>query len=397
MNNILVINAGSSSLKYQLINSQTDDCLATGVVERIGETTGRAVHRWGAESLEFSEPFADHDAAFAAMLRGFDEAGQPLQHADVRAVGHRVVQGGSDFSEPTLITESVIQRIDELAELAPLHNPANLSAILAAQAALPGVPHVAVFDTAFHQSIPQAAYTYGIDPTIADKHGVRRYGFHGISYQVVSQRAAHFLGKSAHELKQVILHLGNGASMCAIDRGRSVNTTMGLTPLEGLMMGSRSGDIDPGSLLHLLRAGVNESELDSLLNFHSGLFGFTGSKDMRDVISGLEAGNQRAQLAFDVYVHQARKYLGAYLLELGGADTIVFTAGVGEHQYEVREAICAELHWFGIELDPDRNIAATSGSHRISSANSRTEILVIPTDEEGEIARQAERLVTGRG
>lgn len=397
MNNILVINAGSSSLKYQLIDSQTDNRIATGVVERIGEPMGRAAHRWDGESLEFSQPFADHDAAFAAMLRAFTESGRPLNGADVRAVGHRVVQGGSDFNQPTLITDSVIQRIHELAELAPLHNPANLSAIMAAQEAVPGVPHVAVFDTAFHQSMPQSAYTYAIDPGVAETFGVRRYGFHGISYQVVSQRAAHFIGRPVHELKQVILHLGNGASMCAVDRGRSVNTTMGLTPLEGLVMGSRSGDIDPGALLHLLRAGVSESELDSLLNAQSGLFGLSGSQDMRDVISGIEAGNERAQLAFDVYVHQARKYLGAYLLELGGADTIVFTAGVGEHQHDVREAICAQLQWFGIELDPERNTLATSGAHCISTANSRTQILVIPTDEEGEIARQTALLVTSHG
>lgn len=380
MSAILVINAGSSSIKYRVIDAVDGHPLASGLIERIGEA-----------------PVPDHAAAFDAMIRQLAAAGTPLDSLGIAAVGHRVVQGGSDFFTPTLIDDAVANRILELAVLAPLHNPGNHQAIVAARAAFPDVPHVAVFDTAFHQTMPPAAYTYAIDPAIAAEHGVRRYGFHGVSHEVVSRRAAQFLGRPVHELKQIVLHLGNGASACAVDRGRSIATSMGLTPLEGLVMGTRSGDIDPGALLHLLRAGLDERELDTLLNRRAGLLGLAGSNDMRDVRAAADGGDAAARLAIAVYVRRIRHYLGAYLAELGGADAIVFTAGVGENNAAVRAEVCAGLEWFGIRIDPERNAAASGAgeARRISGDDSRVAVLVVPTDEESEIARQTWALVAG--
>ncbi len=400
MQNILVINAGSSSIKYQLIDAERATRLASGLVERIGErqvgevAAGRVKHEAAGRTLEWRTNIADHTEGFAQLTRAFAESGTPLDSLGIIAVGHRVVQGGSDFLEPTLINDAVAQRILELAELAPLHNPGHYDAIVAARAAFESVPHVAVFDTSFHQTMPPAAYSYAIDPEVAEKHGIRRYGFHGISHQVVSQRAAAVIGRPVHQLKQIVLHIGNGASASAIHRGRSIDTSMGLTPLEGLMMGTRSGDIDPGVLLHLLRAGYDADGVDKLLNKHSGLFGMAGSNDMRDVRQAAEVGDAAAQLAIDVYVHRLRHYVGAYLLELGGADTIVFTAGVGENNPGLRARVCEGLSWFGIELDPERNAAQSDTARVISSDGSRVAILVVPTDEEVEIAKQTRALVT---
>jgi acetate kinase len=395
MSAVLVVNAGSSSIKYQLIDAGTGERLARGLVERIGEPLGRLSHRAGEERHERDAPIPDHTAGFAAMAEAFAAAGQPLERLGIRAVGHRVVQGGSEFTGPTLIDAAVERRILDLADLAPLHNPGHHQAILAARAAFPDVPHVAVFDTTFHRTMPESAYTYAIDREVAAARGVRRYGFHGISYQVVSRRAAELLGRPVAELRQIVLHLGNGASACAIDGGRSIDTSMGLTPLEGLVMGTRGGDIDPGALLHLLRAGSDVDELDRLLNRRSGLLGLSGSLDMRDVFAAASAGEPDARLAFDVYVHRIRRYLGAYLLELGGADAIVFTAGVGENHPPTRAAVCAGLEWFGIELDEAANEAAVGVAGRISTAASRVAVLAVPTDEEAEIARQTWELVAG--
>lgn len=378
MPNILVVNAGSSSIKYQLIDVGSDTRLASGLIERIGEPA-----------------VPGHSAAFALMLDALESRLGPLDRLGISAVGHRVVMGGADFTEPTLIDDAVVAQVGQLSELAPLHNPGNLQAIEAARSAFPDVPHVAVFDTAFHQSMPEAAYTYAIDRAVAAEHGIRRYGFHGISHEVVSRRAAHFLGRPVHELKQIVLHLGNGASVCAIDRGRSVATSMGLTPLEGLVMGTRSGDFDPGAILHLLRAGFDADALDALLNKRSGFMGLAGSNDLRDVRSAAEAGNADARLALDVYARRIRHYIGAYLAELDGADAIVFTAGVGENAEGVRADVCMGLGWFGIELDSSRNAAPNSeGARRISTDASRVAVLVVPTDEESEIARQTAQLVS---
>ena len=396
MTRILVVNSGSSSIKYQVVEAATGERLASGLVERIGEPLGRIVHR-GADGSEVSRelPVPDHTAGFAEMVRAFEETGTPVDELGISALGHRIVQGGGDFIEPTLLDDVVANRIHELGELAPLHNPGHYQAIVAARALFPDLPHVAVFDTAFHQTMPESAYRYAIDPAVASVHGIRRYGFHGISHQVVSRRAAEFLGRPLESLKQIVLHLGNGASACAIDGGRSVDTSMGLTPLAGLVMGTRSGDIDPGALLHLLRAGYSVDELDKLLNQRSGLLGFAGTNDFRDVRAAADAGDADARLALAVYVHRIRHYVGAYLVDLDGADTIVFTAGVGENNAAVRAEVCADLEWFGVRIDPARNEAPSRESRLISTDDSRIAVLVVPTDEEAEIARQAWELVAG--
>ena len=399
---VLVINSGSSSIKYQLIEAVSGARRASGLVERIGEPVGRILHRDDSGEapvrVEHDLPVPDHASGFETMVAAFKEAGTPVESLGIAALGHRVVQGGADFIEPTLLTDRVAERISELGELAPLHNPGHYQAIVAARALFPELPQVAVFDTAFHQTMPASASHYAIDPVVAQKYGIRRYGFHGISHQVVSRRAAEFLGRPVTELRQIVLHLGNGASACAVDRGRSVDTSMGLTPLAGLVMGTRSGDIDPGALLHLLRAGYDVDALDNLLNKRSGLSGFAGTNDFRDVRLAAERGDPAARLAIDVTVHRIRHYLGAYLLQLGGADAIVFTAGVGENSALLRAEVCAGLEGFGIRIDGERNEAqgpTASGARRISTDDSPVAVLVVPTDEEAEIARQAWELISG--
>ena len=361
-----VVNSGSSSIKWELLDPVSGQKLRGGIVERIGEGG------------------IDHAGAMRQIL---DELGD----ARPDVIGHRVVHGGARFTDATLVDDDVLAAIDELSVLAPLHNPANVLGIRAAREAFPGTPNVAVFDTAFHQSMPPAAYTYAIDSAVAAEHGVRRYGFHGTSYRYVSGRAAEVLGRPLGELRMIVLHLGNGASVCAIDGGRSVDTSMGLTPLEGLVMGTRSGDIDAGALLHLGRAGLDLTELDSLLNRRSGLLGLAGSNDMRDVLEGADRGDGASLLAFDVYVHRIRHYVGAYLAVLGGADAIVFTAGVGENAAAVRAAALDGFEWAGIRLDRERN--ATRGTTVVSADGSSVAVLVVPTNEELEIARQAAALV----
>lgn len=397
MTAVLVVNSGSSSMKYQLVDVDAGEALATGLVERIGQPAGRATHTDAAGSVRRDEvAVADHDAAFAWMLRAFADHGPSLEaHAPV-AVGHRVVQGGARFFEPTVITELVKINIDELSVLAPLHNPANLAGIVAAERAFPSVPHVAVFDTAFHQSMPPAAYTYAIDADVAAKHRVRRYGFHGTSHRFVSRAAAEFLGRPVEQLKLIVLHLGNGASACAVDGGRSVETSMGMTPLEGLVMGTRSGDVDPAVLLHLQRrAGLDVDGVDDLLNKRSGILGLGGHGDMRDLVAAAEAGDERAGLALDVYAHRIRSYVGAYAAQLGRVDAIVFTAGVGENAAPVRERALAGLEGFGVEVDDARNAERGGVARRISPDGARVEVLVVPTNEELEIARQTLEVVAG--
>jgi acetate kinase len=406
MTPVLVVNSGSSSFKYQLIDMTGEKLLASGLVERIGpstgsETTGRATHTVYARESEGPAttmldatytrelPIPDHTAGFAVMLEAFAENGPDLAAQPPVAVGHRVVHGGARFFEPTLITPLVEINIDELSVLAPLHNPANLAGIVAARKAFPGVPHVAVFDTAFHQTLGPAAYTYAIDAEVAAAHRIRRYGFHGTSHRFVSQAAADFLGRPIEELRQIVFHLGNGASVTAIDGGRSVETSMGLTPLEGLVMGTRSGDVDPAVLFHLSRrAGFSTDDLDALLNKRSGLLGLAGVSDMRDVQEGVDRGDPAAILAFDVYVHRLRAYAGAYLAQLGGVDVISFTAGVGENSPRVRAGALATLGFAGVHLDPARNDARERGIRVISTDASPVVVLVVPTDEELEIARQ---------
>jgi acetate kinase len=392
---VLVVNSGSSSFKYQLIDVDASRTLASGLVERIGGAGGHAKHTdatadgGDGRSWETDVDVPDHFAAFDAMLAAFAEHGPSLDEFAPVAVGHRVVQGGARFFEPTVITPLVKINIDELSALAPLHNPANLAGIDAAQRAFPDVPHVAVFDTAFHQTMPPAAYTYAIDREVAAKHRIRRYGFHGTSHRFVSRAAAEFLDRPVDELRMIVLHLGNGASACAISGGRSVETSMGMTPLEGLVMGTRSGDLDPAILLHLQRrADLSAGEVDDLLNKRSGILGLGGHADMRDLVEAAESGEADAALALEVYTHRVRSYVGAYAAQLGRVDAIVFTAGVGENAALVREWSLAGLEGFGVELDVEVNRLRAPGARRISTDASRTQVLVVPTNEELEIARQ---------
>jgi acetate kinase len=364
---VFVVNSGSSSIKWELLAAESGDSLAGGIVDRIGEPGGGAV---------------DHEAGMRAILAD-------LGHQHPVVIGHRVVHGGSIFTEATVVTDEVERQISELSALAPLHNPANLEGIRAARAAFPGVPNVAVFDTAFHSTLAPEAYTYAIDARVAAENGIRRYGFHGTSYQYVSGRAAQLLERPLTDLRLIVFHLGNGASVCAIDGGRSVETSMGMTPLEGLVMGTRSGDIDPGILIRLGSAGMDSLALDELLNRASGLLGMAGSRDLRDVLAAAGQGDAAAQVALDVYHHRLRHYLGAYLVLLGGADAIVFTAGVGENSPLTRAATLAGLEGFGIRLDPQRNESHDRAPRIISAEGSDVAVLVVPTNEELEIARQA--------
>ncbi len=393
MSRVLVINTGSSSLKYQLIEMTTERMLASGLVDRIGEAHSVARHTLSfpdetPATYERQIPVPDHTAAFAVMLEAFAAHGPDLDSNPPLAIGHRVVHGGDRFAQPTLITDEVTRHIDELSALAPLHNPPNLAGIVAAQASFPDLPHVAVFDTAFHQNLPPAAYTYAIDAALAAGHGIRRYGFHGTSFEFVTDAAATLLGRPIADLKLIELHIGNGASACAVDGGRSVETSMGLTPLEGLVMGTRPGDIDPGVLIHLGRSGMGFAEIDDLLSHHSGLFGLTGHGDVRDVLAAAEAGDATARRAFDVYLHRIRHYVGAYLAQLGGADAIVFTAGVGENNAAVRAGSLAGLEGLGIRIDAQRNESPSREARVVSADDSRIAVLVVPTNEELEIARQ---------
>ncbi len=401
MTPVLVVNSGSSSFKYQLIDMDAETTLASGLVERIGEAMGSATHTVRAPAPDgggatFTDatytrelPIPDHTAGFRVMLDAFASDGPSLEDRPPVAVGHRVVHGGARFFEPTLITPLVEINIDELSVLAPLHNPANLAGIVAARAAFPDVPHVAVFDTAFHQTLAPEVYTYAIDAQVAASHRIRRYGFHGTSHKFVSEAAAAFLGRPLGDLKQIVFHLGNGASVTAIDGGRSVETSMGFTPLEGLVMGTRSGDLDPAVLFHLARReGMSIDQLDDLLNKRSGMLGLAGSSDLRDIRAAIASGDEQARLAFEVYVHRLRAYAGAYLAQLGGADVISFTAGVGENAPLVRARALDTLGFAGVELDEERNLAPARGIRRISTDASPVAVLVVPTDEELEIARQ---------
>ena len=372
MSTVFVLNAGSSSLKFQLVDPASAEVHAAGTVERIGEEGG----------------VPDHEAAVREALDAIDGLPQPV------AVGHRVVHGGDRFDAATVVTPDVERAIDELSALAPLHNPANLQGIRAARAVLSDVPHVAIFDTAFHRTIPPAAATYAIDADLAERYAVRRYGFHGTSHQYVSRAAAQFLGRPLEDTKTIVLHLGNGASACAVDGGRSIETSMGMTPLEGLVMGTRSGDVDPAVVFHLHReAGLGFDELERMLNRGSGLKGLTGRNDMREVQAAASAGDEVAEAALAVYRHRIRRYIGAYLAHLGGLHAVVFTAGVGENNALLRRRVLAGLEHLGIEVDADRNELHSKEARLISTDSSRVAVLVIPTNEELEIARQVAAVV----
>jgi acetate kinase len=376
---VLVINSGSSSLKYQLIEPDSGRSLADGIVERIGEP---------------SSAVADHAAALRMAFDQLSEAGIDLKTCGLAAVGHRVVHGGATFYQPTLIDDAMIGELKQVSELAPLHNPPAVQGIEVARKMLPDVPHVAVFDTAFFHDLPGPAATYAIDRKLAHKWQIRRYGFHGTSHQYVSEQAAAFLSRPLEDLNQIVLHLGNGASASAIAAGRPVDTSMGLTPLEGLVMGTRSGDIDPGVIGYLCRvAEMSVDDVESMLNHQSGMLGLAGERDFRRLHEMIESGDSAAQLAYDVFVHRLRKYVGAYLAVLGRTDVVTFTAGIGEHVAAVRRDALSGLAALGIEIDETRNTQSVNDARRISTDTSPIAVLVIPTNEELAIARDSLRAI----
>lgn len=368
---VLVLNAGSSSLKYQVVRADTGRSLTGGHVERL-------------QAGEFEQTIRAVSEALAT--EGIDQR-------SLAAVGHRVVHGGQRYVSATLVDDEVLAGLEDLVPMAPLHNPPAIAGIRQAMTAYPELPQVAVFDTGYFADLPSAAATYAIDAELARRLGIRRYGMHGISHQYVAQAAADFLGRPLADLDQVVLHLGNGASASAVRGGRPVETSMGLTPLEGLVMGTRAGDVDPGVLLHLMRVGgLGVDDLDDLLNHRSGLRGLCGIQDFRDLVEAVDAGDASARSAYDVYCHRIRKYVGAYLAVLGGADVITFTAGTGENVARVRRDVLTGLDRLGICIDPDRN-EVRGGPARISADDSSVAVLVVPTDEELSIARQVTELL----
>ncbi|WP_030621318.1 acetate kinase [Streptomyces sclerotialus] len=395
---VLVLNSGSSSLKYQLLDMNGGARLAVGLVERIGEQTSRLVHSplaTGGEKREREERMADHDAALKAVADELSADGLGLDSPELAAIGHRVVHGGLKLTEPTVIDDAVLKEIERLVPVAPLHNPANITGIRTAQRLRPDLPQVAVFDTAFHSTMPEYAARYAIDVETADAHRVRRYGFHGTSHAYVSRETARLLGKDPSEVNVIVLHLGNGASASAVAGGRCVDTSMGLTPLEGLVMGTRSGDIDPAVIFHLERnAGMSSDEIDALLNKKSGLMGLCGDNDMREIRRRIDEGDEQAALAFDIYIHRLRKYIGAYSAVLGRVDAVAFTAGVGENSAPVREAAVRGLEEMGLAVDARLNAERSGEARIISPEYSRVAVAVVPTDEELEIANQTYALVS---
>jgi len=394
---VLVINSGSSSMKYQLVDPVAGTAAASGLVERIG-AEGVATHKAGGETLTFAGPITDHGSALTVMRQLFADSGQPLSEVALVAVGHRVVHGGALFGDPVVVDDAVLQQIRDLSLLAPLHNPANATGIARAMVAFPGIPQVAVFDTAFFRDLPAAAATYAIDRAVAAEHQIRRYGFHGTSHHYVSHLLPGVLGRDVTELRTIVLHLGNGASASAVRFGSAVETSMGLTPLEGLVMGTRSGDLDPGVLFHLLRnGGMDADQIDNLLNRRSGIFGLSGVSDFRDLHKLIASGDSdhaaAASIALDVYCHRVRKYVGAYLAVLGGADVIAFTAGVGENDGVVRAKILEGLESLGISVDPARNAVRSADPRVISPDGSPVTVMVVPTNEELAIAQATVALV----
>ncbi|MCB2176236.1 MAG: acetate kinase [Actinomycetales bacterium] len=391
---VLVVNSGSSSIKYQLIDVETSDSLAAGIVERIGLEMGRAKHEGPDGKTEIERPVPDHASGMAIMMELFEAHGPEIDPEHLAAVGHRVVQGGAVFSGPAVIDDGVLAKIDALSPLAPLHNPAHVQGIVAARATFPDVPHVAVFDTAFHQGMPPESYTYALDREVADQYQIRRYGAHGTSHLYVSRTTAEYLGRDYAELNTIVLHLGNGASASAVRGGVCFDTSMGLTPLAGLVMGSRTGDIDPAVIFHLRRvAGMSTDELDDLFNRRSGMLGMCGMSDMRDVHDAVAAGDEAARTALQVYYHRIKGYVGNYYAQLGHVDAIAFTAGIGENDDIVRINSLAGLERLGIVVDPERNEGRKKEITVISPDDAEVTVLVVPTNEELEIARQALELL----
>ena len=394
--NILVINCGSSSLKYQLINSETEGVLAKGLCERIGIDGMLTYQPEGGEKEKSEIAMPTHTEAINAVLAALtnEKSGVIKSLSEVGAVGHRVVHGGEKFTSSCLINDESMKAIEECNDLAPLHNPANLIGINVCSELMPGVPQVAVFDTAFHQTMPDVAYTYGIPYEYYEKYKVRRYGFHGTSHSYVSKRTAEIVGKPYDQMKIIVCHLGNGASISAVNCGKSVDTSMGLTPLEGLVMGTRSGDLDPAIIDFVgKKEGLSLDEMNEVLNKKSGMLGISGvSSDGRDLEAAAETGNKRAQLALDVFDYRVIKYIGAYAAAMNGVDAIAFTAGIGENNIKMRKDVCSSLTYLGVKLDEEKN--NVRGEERIISADdSKVQVLLVPTNEELAIARETLALV----
>ena len=397
---ILVLNCGSSSVKYKLIDTDAEKTLAEGGVEKIGLPDGFLKFKRPDGSKEIKElGHIDHRQAVQAILDILTDTkeGCIKSFSEIDAVGHRVVHGGEKFNKSVLITDEVIQQVKDCYPLAPLHNPANITGIEAITSLMPGVPQVGVFDTAFHQTMPAKSYMYPLPYKYYLEDGVRRYGFHGTSHRYVSARAAEFLGRDINNLKMVTCHIGNGGSITAVLDGKSVDTSMGLTPTEGLMMGTRVGDVDPGVITFLMeKHNLNAKEIQTLINKESGVLGVSGiSNDMREIEAADNAGDQRAHLALEIYEQRIIKYIGAYAAEMGGLDVIVFTGGVGENQTGVRKNVCAPLGFMGVELNEELNAKTRGTETLISTPASKVAVVVIPTDEELMIARDTREIVEG--
>lgn len=386
---ILLLNCGSSSIKYQMIDAETEEVLATGLIEKIGVAgNGIATHNTKGEKYSLQQHFTDHTDGLSAMAQLFAEHGPDL--AAAKAVGHRTVHGGAEFNQTTLISDEMLATLRELSPLAPLHNPAVILGIEAARKALPDIPHVAIFDTAFFSTLPPEAHLYAIDRELAEKYSIRKYGFHGTSHSFVSQKAAQVLGRPYDQVNQIVAHLGNGASLSAIANGKAVEASMGLTPLAGLVMGTRSGDVDPGLHAYLMRsAHMSIDEIDSLLNKQSGMLALGGVSDFRDLRALINEGDTAAAEAFDVYIHRLISYIGAFLAVLGHVDVLTFTAGVGENDPDVRAAVLNRLHNLGFHMDAEANAVRSREARAISTPDSPITVLVIPTNEELAMAREA--------
>ncbi len=394
---ILVLNAGSSSVKYQLIETEGKEVLAKGVVERIGLSGAVLTHKArNKREIKLTGEILDHKVAIEYVLSILlsPNHGVLKDKREIDAVGHRVVHGGEAFSDSVLITDEVIQELTRCIDFAPLHNPPNLKGIAAAKALLPGVPQVGVFDTAFHQTMPDYAYIYGIPYVLYKRHGIRRYGFHGTSHRYVSKRTAEILGKPIEELKIITCHLGNGSSLAAVKYGKSVDTSMGFTPLEGMLMGTRCGDMDPAIVLHVMaKEELTPSEMNTMLNKHSGVLGVSGlSSDMREIEENYHT-NERARLAMDIFVYRIKKYIGAYAAAMNGVDAITFTAGIGENSDMVREMVCRDIEFLGVKLNREKNKQVRKQEAIISQDDSRVKVLVVPTNEELVIAMDTATIV----
>jgi acetate kinase len=396
---IIVLNCGSSSIKFQLFDMTTHIVMAKGVVEKIGlHGSFLKYERHDGDKTMLEGEILDHQTGIEYMLGllSSKKHGVLTNFNEIEAVGHRVVMGGEEFVKSAFIDDHVIQVIENVAALAPLHNPANLKGIYAMKSLLPDAPQVVTFDTAFHQTMPEKAYMYAIPYALYKKYGIRRYGFHGTSHLYVSRRACEVLKKDFNKQKIITCHLGNGASIAAIKDGKSVDTSMGLTPLEGLIMGTRCGDIDAGAITYLMRREeMHSSTLDSLLNKHSGMLGVSGiSSDMREIQeAAFEQKNERALLSIDMYVYRIKKYIGAYTAAMGGVDIVVFTGGIGENAFKIRAAVCKDMEFLGMDFDPEANFEVRAVEQQISKPNSRVKLMIIPTNEELVIAQDTEMIV----